>query len=216
MALMRGISRQGRNLIIAIVAGLVVGAISSFVEIDGSPSIYYLIQVNALVEQGWVVGLFTSILVAPFGGLGIADVVFNAIAVYFVDGLLAAVFTARQYYVIFLITGVAGNLVSLVNPPNTASFGASGGIFGLLAAAVSFDYAFNKRLNSGLLSWFFVVFIFSSFISSSVDWEAHLGGALVGLIAGYYLGSKRRGEAIHSAFYRRFDWQSLPPSNRSE
>ncbi len=185
------LSRQGRNLAILIVAGLGIGFISEIISVGGVPVIYYLIQDNFLVYQGWVVPLVTSIIVAPVTLLGLYDVFFNAIAIIFMDRLLSLTYTRRQYYSVFLATGVFGNILSLVSGPNFASFGASGGIFGLIAGAVTFDYAVGKRVNSSLVIWFVIIFVFSSF-GGNTNWLAHLGGAALGLVAGFYIGKKRK------------------------
>jgi membrane associated rhomboid family serine protease len=188
-----GLSKQGRNLAIFIVAGLAIGLVATVISVQGTSLINYLIQDNSLVLNGWVVPLVTSIFVAPpFANgypLGIYDVLFNALAVVFIDRLVSNAFSARQYYIVFLATAIFGNLLTLVYGPNFFSFGASGGIFGLIAAAVSFDYAKSRRINSSLVMWFAIVFVLSS-VGGNVNWVAHLGGALSGLFAGYYIGRK--------------------------
>ena|SRR5579872_4239761 len=190
------ISKQGRNLAIAIVAGLVIGAIAALFSINGNPAYDYLIQIDSLVFSGWVPPLLTSMIVVAPSYLGVLDVVFNAFAVIWLDGLFRASYTAREYYAVFIGTGLVGNILSLVSlPPGFASFGASGGIFGLIAGAVTVDYARNGRFNPQLVIWFLFIFIFSTF-TGDVDIFAHLGGAVAGLVAGYYIGkpgtSKRR------------------------
>jgi len=183
------ISKQGRNLAIAIVAGLVIGFIFNFVTLSNGYTVTdYLIQIDALVFSGWIVPLFTSMIVVAPSSLGLLDVVFNAFAVIWLDGLFRASYTARQYYAVFIGTGLVGNVLSLISlPSNYASFGASGGIFGLIAGAVTVDYARNGRFNPQLVIWFLFIFVFSTF-AGDVDIFAHLGGAVAGLIAGYYIG----------------------------
>jgi rhomboid protease GluP len=184
------ISKPGRNLTIAIVAGFVIGAIFSLVSFAGLPLVYYLVQVNALVYGGWIVPLFTSmVVVLPWqdGAGGLLDVAFNAFAVVWIDGLFRNTYSPRAYYAMFIGTGLVGNLLSLSYGPNTVSFGASGGIFGLIAGAVTVDYARNGRFNQSLVIWFIFIFVLST-ITGGVDIFAHLGGAVAGLIAGYYLG----------------------------
>jgi len=191
------ISKPGRNLILAIILGLVVGGVAYLFGVE-----VYLIQVNALVERGWIVPLFTSIFVAPPILEGFLDVAFNALSVFFLDSLLSAVYTDRQYYATFLGTAVFGNVLSLLYGPGVASFGASGGIFGLIAGALAFDYAYNRRVNLGFVGWFVFVLVYSSL--GGADVFAHLGGALAGLPVGYYLGSKRRSTELRGAVWRYY------------
>jgi membrane associated rhomboid family serine protease len=185
------ISPQGKNLIILILAGLGFGSVMSFITVGGLPMIDIFLQTNLLVFQGWIWQLFTSIIVAPFSFAGFLDVGFNAVALLWIDRLFTSVYTAREYYLTFLVTGVFGNVLSLLYGPFVTSFGASGGIFGLIAGVVTADYAINRRINSSLVMWFILIFALSSF-TGGVDIFAHLGGALLGFPIGYWLGKKHR------------------------
>ncbi len=193
------LSKQGRNLIILIVSGLLIGAIAAYIPFQGSSLLAYLIQVNSFdLQTNWYVPLVTSIIVVippipqfiqNFGYSGLEDVFFNAISVFFVDGLLRYAYTTRQYYFVFLVTGVAGNILSLLAySSNIVSFGASGGIFGLVAGALTSEYALSGRVNRGLIIWFVFIFIYSTFLSANIDIYAHLGGAATGLLCGYFAG----------------------------
>ena len=194
------ISKQGRNLSLAIIAGLVFGLAASEVSIDGIPLINLLIQYNLAVYAGLYWQLLTSIFVViPWssqGPLGVADVLFNAVAVVWLDGLLSHQFREREYYAVFLLSGLGGNMASLLSGPSVVSFGASGGIFGLLAGGIARDFAVERRVDYSLLAWFLVIFLFSSLALPSVDWLAHLGGAASGLVAGYLLGIRRGSEPL--------------------
>ena len=192
------LSKQGRNLIILVVLGLPIGFVTTLFFIGNIQAILFLVQDNYLVYHGWIPALVTSMIVVAPSYSGLTDVAFNAIAVLFVDGLLRNAFTPRQYYLVFLLTGIVGNLVSLfgygsgtnISPDTTISFGASGGIFGLVAGAVAVDYAVTRRLNTGLVFWFIIIFVFSS-IQGNVDFFAHLGGAIAGLVSGFVVGRSR-------------------------
>jgi rhomboid protease GluP len=185
------LSEQGRDLIYVVIGGLVIGTALAFVSLDGVPLTDFLLQYNELVLAGWVWQLVTSIIIVPPIFQGIEDVVFNAIALAYLDGILSFTYSKRQYYAVFLATGIAGNISSLANGPNVSSFGASGGIFGLLAGVISFDLVTNRRVNPSLMLWFALIFIVSSFVFASVDWIAHAGGALLGLALGYVIGMRR-------------------------
>jgi len=172
----------------------VVGTALAFVAVDGVPLTLLLLQENGKVLGGAVWQLVTSIVVAPPSLLGLSDVVFNVIALAWLDGLFSQAYSKKQYYAVFVATGIAGNIFSLANGPRLTSFGASGGIFGLLAGIISYDLATNKRLDLSLVAWFIGVFLVSSFLFAYVDWIAHLGGALLGLVLGYVVGARRGGD----------------------
>jgi len=203
------LSKQGRNLAIAIVAGFVIGALLSLVGVYYSssapyfsngitPLSYFLVQFNVMVYAGWIVPIFTSMIVVLPSLSGLLDVAFNAFAVVWLDGLLRTSYSTRAYYGVFIVTGLVGNLLSLLYGPGVTSFGASGGIFGLIAGAVTVDYARNGRFNPQLVIWFLFIFFLSTF-TGGVDAFAHLGGALAGLVAGYFIG---KGKIQRPKYYR--------------
>jgi len=190
------ISKQGRNLSFAIVGGLVFGLAAWEVSIDGIPLTIFFVQFNKAVYAGLYWQLLTSLFVVIPAPLGVLDVLFNTVAVVWLDGLLSHAFREWDYYAVFILSGLAGNVASLLNGPNVASYGASGGIFGLLAGAVAQNFTVERRVDYNLLVWFLAVFLFSSFALSYVDWLAHLGGAVSGLAAGYLVGTRHRSEIL--------------------
>lgn len=185
------LSDQGRTLVGVVLGGLGAGTALALVQVGGLPVTLYLLQYNGLVMSGWAWQLVTSIVVAPPNILGVLDVAFNAMAIWWLDGFFSMTYSKREYYSVFFATALAGNVFSLASGPQTVSFGASGGIFGLLAGVVSFDVATNRRLDVSLFAWFVAIFLVSSFVFASVDWLAHLGGALVGFGLGYAVGVRR-------------------------
>lgn len=190
------VSKHGKILASAIISGLALGFATWQLKIDGYPSTYLFLQVNSLVYAGWYWQLFTSLIVVAPAAIGIADVLFNAVAVLWLDRLFSGAYSPRQYYAVFVSAGLSGNLLSLLNGPDEISFGASGGIFGLLAGTVAEDYAREQRVNFTLVGWFSLIFVLSSFALPSVNWLAHLGGTLFGLFVGYALGIRRRDNPI--------------------
>jgi membrane associated rhomboid family serine protease len=185
------VSDQARNLAVAIVSGLLFGTLATFIQVGGEPLVLAFLQNNELVVRGAYWQLITSMLVAPPILLGVVDVLFNAGAVVWLDGILSSTYSEAEYYAVFFFSGLLGNLLSLLNGPES-SFGASGGIFGLLAGAVFQKFVEERRIEYGLLVWFLFIFIFSSFFTPYVDWFAHLGGSLFGILAGLYLGERKR------------------------
>ena len=185
------LSEQGKNLIYMVIGGLVLGTAFAFIAIDDEPLTLLFLQNNRDVFAGMIWQLVTSIIIAPPNVLGIIDVAFNALALAWLDGFFSYTYSKTQYYAVFLATGIAGNIFSLANGPRVVSFGASGGIFGLLAGVVSFDLVTNRKVNVVLMLWFALIFSMSSFTTAYVDWKAHAGGALLGLALGYLVGLHR-------------------------
>ncbi|QIW23008.1 rhomboid family intramembrane serine protease [Sulfolobus sp. S-194] len=163
-------------LTIFITIGYIIGQILS---LEKSSLIYYLIQINYLVLHGFYWQLLTSIFITP----NFFDWAFNTIAMYFIYWLYKGE-AGKLEYIIFLISGIIGNILSLyLYPPFVASAGASGGIFGLFAYYTVTDYLKDKQLNQIAIILLISVFILSDTLPLfDVDIWAHTGGILTGVL----------------------------------
>ena len=147
---------------------------------SGTNVTFFLEQNNALVifyHQYYE--LFTSALVTDYA----LDAAFNAIAVLVIDRITYDTMNKPTYLLVFFLTAIFGNLLTLLWGPNYASAGASGGIFGVFAAILSYEWAQQRKIDSVPLAFFLLIFVGSS-ILADVNWVAHVGGAIGGFIAG--------------------------------
>lgn len=152
-------------------------------------------QVNAFVFDGWYWQLFTSMFVhATIIHLG------GNLLFLLVFGLRCEeMFSLPEYLAVYLLGGLAGNVLSLVMGPNFISVGASGAIFALFGAAVIYD---RRRLGQsivGALIFAFFLLLFSS--GEKVNYLAHIGGLVTGLLIGYVLASRRKPEVRYNVTY---------------
>lgn len=136
--------------------------------------------------------LFSSTLVTD----SILDAAFNALAVLILDRFIENSFNKSRYFLVFFLTAILGNVLTLFQGPYYASAGASGGIFGLFAGTFSYTWAAEKKIDGPTLGFFLVLFIGSSFILPNINWVAHLGGALGGFVAGPLLYRAVREKAV--------------------
>ncbi|MDA4111523.1 MAG: rhomboid family intramembrane serine protease [Thaumarchaeota archaeon] len=153
---------------------------------------YFMAQNNAIVAYlGQYFQLFTSIFVTDSP----LDAGFNAIAVLVIDRLSEDTLNKSRYFLIFFFTAIVGNLFTLIQGPYyPASAGASGGIFGIIAAIFSYSWSKEHRIETTTLIFFVFVFLGSSFLIPDVNWVAHLGGAIGGFVCGplLYLSLKNK------------------------
>lgn len=124
--------------------------------------------------------LFSSIFVTD----SVLDAVFNAVAVLILDRIIESAFNKSRYFLIFFLSAILGNVLTLIQGPHYASAGASGGIFGLFAATFSYTWSTERRIDNATLGFFLVLFVGSSFILPRINWIAHLGGAIGGFVTG--------------------------------
>jgi rhomboid protease GluP len=144
-------------------------------------------QVNELVlYHGFYWQLFTAIFVH-------VSIVHLAGNMFFllIFGLRAEeIFTDEEYLLIYLLSGLAGNLLTLLFGPDMISAGASGAIFGLFGACTIYiRRAIGQSIISALLFGFFLLLISSG---QEVNILAHAGGLAAGLLIGYLLATSHK------------------------
>jgi rhomboid protease GluP len=99
-----------------------------------------------------------------------------------------SLFSTTKFIALYLVTGVAGFLLSLWWSPNGYSVGASGAITGLIGIliGVSFHHGhLGREYRSQLWRWVIYLAIFGIFFR--VDNAAHFGGLACGVALGYFI-----------------------------
>jgi len=140
----------------------------------------------AIFHYGWWWQLISSMFVH-------VDIVHLASNMFFLllFGLRAEeLFTDTECYLVYLASGLAGNVLSLLLPPWAISAGASGAIFGLFGAVVIYLRKVVERSVVGALLFAFIFFMIT--LSAGTNILAHFGGLVAGLGIGYWLAKKRR------------------------
>lgn len=143
-----------------------------------------------LPKQPWTI--ISSMFV--HGGWG--HIIFNMISLYFLGSFLFRAIGERSFLAVFFLGGLAGNIlfVLLANPFSTG-IGASGAIFalgGALVVIVPRARVLIFPIPVPMPLWVAIlIFLFISFLPG-IAWQAHLGGLLVGVIAGFLLRKRRR------------------------
>jgi Uncharacterized membrane protein (homolog of Drosophila rhomboid) len=148
----------------------------------------YSYPTGAVVQttQGTMIGsfepwrMFTSI----FGHLSILHILLNMYTLWIFGMLLEPMLGRVRYLVLFLLAGWAGSLGMLfIAPLNQGGIGASGAIFGMMAALL----VIQRRLGGNVTQLLVLVGInlVIGFIPAfGIAWQAHLGGLIGGAIVG--------------------------------
>ena len=150
--------------------------------------LYSFGQVNGYVWNGEVWRLFTAMFVH-------ADIVhiFGNMLFLFIFGLRAEeMFDLKEYLLIYFLSGLFGGFLTLVLwGPETLSIGASGAVFGVLGATLIYARrSIGASIMTALIYAFFLLLINS--IGPNVNYLAHIGGLVAGLLIGYALAASRR------------------------
>jgi len=99
-------------------------------------------------------------------------------------------FRIWQYLTVYFVSGLGGNLLSLLMGPDVVSVGASGAIFGVFGASVIYMRRSVGQSIAGALMYSFYLFILN--VGVGVNLLAHFGGLAAGLLMGYLLAQTRR------------------------
>lgn len=174
-----------------------------------------LTEWGALTKPGVLDGEWWRLITSMFLHVGILHIAFNAMALFVLGMQVEQLMGSKRFLLIFFLTGLGGNILTLlVNP--VPSVGASGGIFGLLGALIAFFYRNRDRLGPwgqanlrSLLITAGINFVIT-FSIPQVNQMAHLGGLAAGLFLGYFLSPwhvrKTIGSGTQAINYRLRDW----------
>ena len=159
-------------------------------EVTNKVVLFLGLNTAQLSQQPWTI--ITSVLVHG----GFAHIIFNMISLYFLGSFFLQAAGERSFLAVFFLGGLAGNILFVLLAPFSIGIGASGAIFavgGALAIMVPSVRVFIIPIPVPMPLWVaIIIFFFLSFLFSGIAWQAHLGGLLLGLVAGLILRRSRR------------------------
>lgn len=140
-------------------------------------------------------GHLAGIVLSPFLHLGFGHLMANTVSLLVLGGLLAL--TTRHLWVVTAAVIVLGGVgVWLLGGPGTVHIGASGVVYGYAAFLTVYGFV-ARRLWSALVG-LLVVLLYGSLLwgvlplQAGVSWQAHLFGALAGVLLAVWLGRRDR------------------------
>lgn len=141
------------------------------------------------------VGLLTrpwTIVTNLFVHSGLWHITANMLTLYFFGRYLSRLIGEGKFLIVYFGGGILGNILFiLLAPPFSIAVGASGAIFalgGILAVmrpklmVFVFPIPVPIPLWVAVIGGFFIIALFPH-----IAWQAHLGGLIFGLTAGYFL-----------------------------
>lgn len=139
---------------------------------------------------------------ALFLHFGLLHLVLNMWALWDGGQLVERMYGALRFAAIYFVAGLVGNLLSLVAHGGLAvSGGASGAIFGIYGALLSYLWLERSRIQPGEFRWLFwaavgfsVATIVFGLLIPGIDNAAHVGGLVAGILMGVLLIKSAPGE----------------------
>lgn len=145
-----------------------------------------LIRFGALVNVPPFAGEYWRYFAAMFLHIGFDHLLFNSFSIFVFAPPLERLLGHWRYAIFYLGSGLAGNLISeLLFRGVHISAGASGAIYGIFAAylyiAIFRKAAIDKQ-SATTIKTVLVVGVIYSFLIPNVNWYAHLGGFVAGML----------------------------------
>ncbi len=133
-------------------------------------------------------GEWWRLITANFLHAGLLHIGFNLWCLVDVGPEAESLFSTSKFFVLYLVTGIFGYIVSLFWSPMGISIGASASILGLIGILIGASFhhgTLGKAYRSQLWKWVIYIFIFGLLPGFAIDNAAHLGGLVSGLALGY-------------------------------
>ncbi|MEP6760509.1 MAG: rhomboid family intramembrane serine protease [Sporichthyaceae bacterium] len=132
-------------------------------------------------QVGVADGELYRLLTAAFLHGGFLHLALNMYALFLFGPPLEAALGRVRFSALYLVSALGGSALSYAfSNPGQPSLGASGAVFGLLGAFL----VVNRKLgrdNAGVFVLLAINFAFG-FIARNIDWRAHLGGLIAGVL----------------------------------
>jgi rhomboid protease GluP len=153
-------------------------------------------QVNGLVLN---YGAYYQLVTSMFVHASIIHLAGNMLFLLIFGLRGEEMFSLPEYLGVYILGGLAGNVLSLALGPDMISVGASGAIFALFGAVAVYARRSIGQSVIGALIFGFFLFIISA--GPEVNYLAHIGGLVSGLAMGYVLARVRKPKTNYRATY---------------
>ena len=152
-----------------------------------------------VVARGVADGAYWQLLTSMFTHVQLWHIVFNMLALYVLGPQLEALLGRWRYLALYLLSGFCGSLaVYWLAPPLSVTVGASGALFGLMAALLIVAIKTRRDVQS-LLVLVLINTVITVIGAGFISWQGHLGGFVGGLLLGAVL--------VYAPRRRRTAWQ---------
>ena len=147
---------------------------------------------------------YGRILWAMFLHAGIEHLFNNMVILFFLGAMIEKATGHISFLVLYFLSGIGGNLCSLLakllQMDASASVGASGAIFGLdgvLLAWILLDRRSMPDVTPKRVILMIALSLYSGFTTQNIDNAAHVGGLVTGFLAGLVLCGLRKHRRLY-------------------
>lgn len=158
---------------------------------------------NIILRLGLIPAYFNehpwTVVTSMFVHANFMHLLFNMLTLYFFGTFLLTLVNVKRFLIVYFIGGIVGSLFfTWLAPTLSIAVGASGAIYALGGTLVI------MRPKLRVLFFFFpmplwvaitIGFLITLAPGNGIAWQAHLGGLIVGLIAGYFFRRREQNRA---------------------
>lgn len=132
---------------------------------------------------GIVDGEWYRVITAAFVHEELWHIGFNMLALWVLGGALEPLLGRWRFITLYFVSAVAGSSASLLGAaPYSISIGASGAVFGLFGAYIVTMRRLGRDTTAVMV--LLGINLVYGFVVAGVDWRAHVGGLVAGLLLG--------------------------------
>lgn len=130
------------------------------------------------LNQGW------RLLAASFVHIGLEHFLINTLTLYFIGQQAESIFGSGRFLLLYLLSGVSGNLFVLIFTPNILAAGASTSLFGIFAAIIVLRFIIHNPYIQTLSKTYRRLLLLNLLFSflPGISLAGHLGGAIGGAL----------------------------------
>lgn len=167
------------------VYGVIAATVIAFVLQQVAPGFYNAMIMNPILID---LGEHWRLLTPIFLHAGFLHIFLNMYILYIYGQDVEQAFGTARFIAIYLGSAVTASALSYALPPEARAVGASGAVFGVAGALIA--YLYNRRSSTfashhlrGMMTFLAINFVFG-FVFPGIDWIAHLGGLIGGILLG--------------------------------
>jgi membrane associated rhomboid family serine protease len=157
------------------------------------------------LEGGIAAGQYWRLFTAMFLHANLIHIALNAYALWIFGSMLEPEIGRERFLLVYLVTGLAASAASYAFlSPFVVGVGASGAIFGVFGIFLVYNYRRRHtalgaaRLRTGTV--LLVINLVFGFSIPGIDWRAHVGGLIAGIVAGVAVDARGRESTRNLAF----------------
>jgi membrane associated rhomboid family serine protease len=168
--------------LMAIIAINVIAFVLQIVTNDEITVKYLLLPVAVSQGEYW------RLLTAMFLHAGALHILMNMYALFIIGPNVEQAYGTRAFVPMYLLAGLMGSAFSYAFPPQSPSLGASGAVFGVVGMLVV--YLYRRRRSAFIAQYLRSITLLIGinavlgFVIPGIDWVAHLGGLVGGVLLG--------------------------------